>query len=85
MIKDGQLEIVDENGNKTLLEILFTYENEERKRQYVFCFEIDSPDEVMVFAYTDDGELFEVEDDEEYAEVEEVFNAYIEENEFQDK
>ena len=76
-IKDGQLQITDEQGNKTLLEILFTYENEERQRQYVFCYEKDSPDEVMVFAYTDDGELFEIEDDEEYAEVEEVFNTYI--------
>lgn len=84
-IKDGQIEVIDENGNKTLLEILFTYENEERKKQYVFCYEKDSPEDVMVFAYTDEGELFEIDDEEEYAEVEEVFNTYIDENEFQDK
>ena len=84
-LNDKQLVVTDEEGNEVLLEILFTYEHEERKKKYVFCFEQGNPDEVMVFEYTDDGELFEVTDDEEYEEVEEVFNAYIEENEFQDK
>ena len=34
------------------------------------------PDEVMVMRYTDDGELQNIEDDEEYNEILEVFNAY---------
>ena len=84
-INEKQLVVNDEEGNEVLLEILFTYEHEERKKQYVFCYEKDNPDEVMVFEYNDAGELLEVTDDEEYSEVEEVFNAYIDENEFQDK
>ena len=84
-LNDKQLVVTDEEGNEILFEILFTYEHEERGKKYVFCFEKDNPDEVMVFEYTDKGELFEVTDEEEYEEVEEVFNTYIEENEFQDK
>ena len=65
-LNEKELVVTDEDGNKVLLEILFTYEHEERGKKYVFCFEKDSPEEIMVFEYTDAGELFEVTDDEEY-------------------
>lgn len=80
-LNDHQLVVTDADGNEILLEILFTYENEERGKKYVFFYEKDNPDEIMVAEYTDEGELIEVEDDEEYAEAEEVFNSYIAENE----
>ena len=85
LMDEKQITIMDDEGNQRIMEILFTYEHEERGKKYVFCFEKGNPEEIMVFEYTDAGELFEVTDDEEYEEVEEVFNAYIEENEFQDK
>ena len=81
---DNRIVVVDEEGKEVALNILFTYENEQRNKKYVFVYEDDSPDDVMVFEYTDAGELLQVEDDEEYEEVEEVFNAYIEENEKED-
>ena len=34
----------------------------------------------MCMEYNDKGELFEIESDEEYEEVEEVFNAFMDEN-----
>ena len=71
-----QITIVDGEGKEHLMEILFTYDNEERGAKYVLFYEKDNPDEVIAMKYTDEGELIEIEDEEEYAEVEEVFQAY---------
>ena len=74
--EERQITVVDEKGNEHLMQILFTYDNEERKTSYVFFYSEDNPDEVMCMRYNDKGELEEIEDPDEYAEVEEVFNAY---------
>ena len=79
IIDDKQMTVTDEEGNVHLLEILFTYEHEERGKKYVFFYEKESPEEVIAMEYNDNGELFEIESDEEYEEVEEVFNAFMEE------
>lgn len=80
LLDEKQISIEDEEGNKHLMEILFTYEHPERKKKYVFIYEKDSPEEIMAFEYNDNGELLEIESDEEYEEVEEVFNAFMEEH-----
>lgn len=80
IIDDKQMTIKDEQGNEHLVEILFTYEHDERKKKYVFFYEKNNPEEVIAMEYNDDGELLEIESDEEYEEVEEVFNTFMEEN-----
>ena len=80
LIDEKQITIQDSDGNKHLMEILFTYEHEERKKKYVFLYEKDSPEEIIAMEYNDNGELFEIESDEEYEEVEEVFNAFVEDH-----
>ena len=81
MIEDEkQITIRDEEGNEHLMEILFTYEHDERKKKYVFLYNKETPEDVMCMEYNDRGELFEIESDEEYEEVEEVFNAFMDEN-----
>ena len=80
LMDEKQITIMDENGNQHVMEILFTYEHEERKKKYVFLYEKDNPEEIIAMEYNDKGELFEIESDEEYEEVEEVFNAFNEEN-----
>ena len=80
IIDDKQMTIRDDQGNEHLVEILFTYEHEARKKKYVFFYEKDNPEEVIAMEYTDDGELLEIESDEEYEEVEEVFNTFMEEH-----
>ena len=80
MITDEkQITIRDEEGNEHLMEILFTYEHDERGKKYVFLYTKDNQDEVIAMEYNDNGELFEIESDEEYEEVEEVFNAFMDE------
>ena len=80
IIDDKQMTIRDDQGNEHLVEILFTYEHDERKKKYVFFYEKDNPEEVIAMEYTDEGELLEIESDEEYEEVEEVFNTFVEEH-----
>lgn len=78
-MEDNKITIIDSDGNEHLMEILFTYENEHRNKKYVFFYEPGNEEEIIVRIYNDEGELFEIDDDEEYGEVEEVFNAFNEE------
>lgn len=80
LLDEKQITIQDSEGNQHLMEILFTYEHEERGKKYVFLYEKDNPEEIIAMEYNDDGELFEIESDEEYEEVEEVFNAFMEDH-----
>lgn len=82
--KDNLIIIKDDSGIETEMEILFTYENEERKKSYVFFFDPNDEENVICMSYNDNGELFEIEDDEEYEEIEEVFAAYNEDPKIQE-
>lgn len=82
--KDNQMVITDDQGNEHLMTVLFTYEHEERQKKYVFFFDEADPDNVIAMIYNDEGELFDIEDDDEYAEIEEVFNAYNEDPKIQE-
>ena len=77
---ETQMVVADNEGKEHLMQILFTYENEERNANYVFFYDTEDKEEnVIVMRYIGDlanGELEPIEDDEEYDEVEEVFNAW---------
>ena len=67
---ENQMVVTDAEGKEHLMNILFTYDNEERKASYVFFYDSEDPNEdVIVMRYTKDGELEPIEDDEEYDEV----------------
>ena len=85
MIFDDEMIITNEKGEEKVMKILFTYESEERGKEYVFLHEKDDEDNVLVFAVNEKDEtLEEIEDDEEYAEAEEVFNAYMSDEKIQE-
>ena len=85
MILDDEMVITNESGEEKVMKILFTYESEQRQKEYVFLYEKDNEDNVLVFAVNKDGEsLEEIEDDEEYAEAKEVFNAYMNDEKIQE-
>ena len=74
---EKQMVVTDNEGKEHLMQILFTYDNEERGTSYVFFYDTeDQSEEVVVMRYLESGELEPIEDDEEYDEVEEVFNAW---------
>ena len=82
---ENQMVVTDAEGKEHLMNILFTYDNEERKASYVFFYDSEDPNEdVIVMRYTKDGEREPIEDDEEYDEVEEVYNAWSEDPKIQE-
>ena len=85
MILDDEMIITNENGEEKVMKILFSYESEQRGKEYVFLFENDDEENVLVFSVNaEDNSLEEIEDDEEYAEAEEVFNAYMNDEKIQE-
>ena len=82
---ENQMVVTDAEGKEHLMNILFTYDNEERKASYVFFYDSEDPNEdVIVMRYLENGELEPIEDDEEYDEVEEVYNAWSEDPKIQE-
>lgn len=75
-INDDQIKIYDEEGKEYLFNILFTYENEERGAEYCFIYDPSTPDDIIVMRYNEEHELFEVTDEEELEEAQEVLSAF---------
>ncbi|MDO4680273.1 MAG: DUF1292 domain-containing protein [Aerococcus sp.] len=84
---ENLITLIDEEGNETLYEILFTFHSDDYNRSYVLLVPAETNDneEVIVeaYAYTeqedsdDFGELEEIESDEEWDMVEEVLGTYL--------
>lgn len=84
-LENNEMLITDESGKEHVMKILFTYDNEQRGKSYVFLYEENDEDNVLAFSYDEKTkELNEIEDDEEYKEVEEVFNAFNEDPKLQE-
>lgn len=82
--KENQMVVTDSEGKEHLMQILFTYDHEERKTSYVFFYDTEDPEqEVIVMRYYENGEL-EAIDEEEFEEVEEVFAAWQEDPKIQE-
>lgn len=86
---DGQLTVIDAEGNEKLCQILFTCESEEFGKKYVVFYPIESMDDdeseqiqLMAASYVENedgtGELSEVETDEEWAFLENAVAQYEE-------
>ena len=85
---ETQMVVVDDKNQEHLMQILFTSENEERNAKYVFFYDTEDPEQnVIVMRYIGDlasGELEPITDEEEFDEVEEVFNAWQEDPKIQE-
>lgn len=78
MLEEKRIVIIDENDKEIEMEILFTFDSEEYKRQYVLYINPeDESGEVFVSGYTDEGELLEITDEKEWEMIEEVFEAFV--------
>ncbi len=78
--------LIDEDGNEELFEILLTFESDEFEKSYVLVYPTSSEEEeleIFAFSYIEeegglDGNLSQVETDEEWEMIEEVLGAFIE-------
>ncbi|MDM8156195.1 DUF1292 domain-containing protein [Amedibacillus dolichus] len=82
MLDSNSLYVTDENGNEKRMTILFTFESEDYQRKYVVFEDPDAEDgEVFASAYDDAGNLLPIDSDEEWAMIEEVIGAFVEDEE----
>ena len=84
-MEENSIVVIDESGKEINMEIVFTYEDEESGKNYVFYFDPSQEDgEVFVSCYDPEGNLSPVEDPEEWKKLEVIFEDYVlthEENE----
>lgn len=84
---EGQLTIIDAEGNEKLCQILFTIDSEEFNKKYVVFYPLESLEEddseqiaLMAAIYTEkedgNGELSEIETDEEWQMLEDAVADY---------
>ena len=92
---EGQLTIIDNEGNERLCQILFTLESEEFGKKYVIFYPIEQLDgeddeqvQLMAASFTEgedgNGELHEIETDEEWALIEDAVAEFEESMEAQE-
>lgn len=82
LLDERTLIVIDEQGVEHAMEILFTFHDDSRNKDYVLYIDPeDMEGEVFVSRFTDDGFLEDIEDDTEWEMIEEVFNAFVFQNE----
>ena len=82
MLDSNSLYVKDENGKEKRFIILFTFDNESTQKQYVVYQDPDGKTEdVYASIYDDQGNLYPIEDEEEWDMVEEVINTFVEDEE----
>jgi len=82
-MENKTLRVVDEQGNEFDYEIILTFKSDETEKSYVIYKEPGDTDEVFAASFDeeekDGGQLTPIETDEEWDMVEEVLNAFLEE------
>ncbi len=82
MIDSNKILIQEDDGTEVEMEILFTFESDEGVSYVLFTDPKIEEGEVYACRYDEDGNLIPVEDEDEWAMVEEVFNTFIEDEDF---
>ncbi len=78
MLDEKKIIIIDENDNEIEMEILFTFADENRGKNYVLYIDPNNETgEVLVSSYTEEGTLEDITDEDEWAMIEEVFNTFV--------
>lgn len=73
-MENNKIYITDENGKEIEMNILFTFDANEKN--YVVVYETNNEDDLYALTYDEDGNLFVVEDEEELEMVQEVIDAF---------
>jgi len=80
-MEENKIVVTDESGKEYEMTILFTYEDVENVKKYVFYYDEKAEEgEVFVSGYNDAGELIPVEDDAEWTMLNKVLEEWQLEN-----
>lgn len=83
-LKDDEIMIEDDQGQQTIYKILFTYTHDERKKNYLFAYLENSPDDVYIFSYDEINHSLEaVSDEEEFDECNEILSEFLKDEEIE--
>lgn len=77
-MKEDSIYIIDDQGKEIQMKIYLTFDANDK--QYVVVYEEGNEENLYPFIYDNDGNLYQVEDEEELQLIEEVVAAYEEEN-----
>jgi uncharacterized protein YrzB (UPF0473 family) len=84
-MEDKRLFIQDEQGNEIEYEIVLTFTHPDTSISYVVYRDLDDEEDVYVARYTEtspqEGTLLDVETDEEYDMIQEVLDAFFQDEE----
>lgn len=83
--ENDKIIFVDDEGNRTELLIYFTYKSEERNKKYVVFYDPMMPEELIAGIINDDGTISDIEDDDEYDELDKIIVEYEEEHQNSEK
>lgn len=84
-MEDNKIIVTDGDGKDYEMTILFTYEDDESAKKYVFYFDEKADEgEVFVSGYTEAGELIPVEDEAEWAMLNKVLEDWQKDNDDED-
>lgn len=85
-LKENQLTVIDENGNETLCQILFTFQSEKTGKKFVVFYpmsELENDENVIELSaalYTEgadgNGELEEITEDADWEEIEDAIQQF---------
>ena len=74
--------ITDENGQEKEVEIILTFEDDKNKKKDVLFTDANTDDgNVYAYSYDEDGNMIDIEDEEEWNMCQEVLGAFLEEDE----
>ena len=76
-MSEDSIVITDDNGKEVEMKIYLTFEANDKK--YVVVYAKENEDDLYSFVYDDNGNLYQIESDEELQMVSEVVGAYEEE------
>lgn len=83
-MEDSKLIVVDDQGNELEMEILFTFADDQKNKNYVVYFDPkEANEEYTLYAsiYDEEGHLTPIEADEEWKMIEEVIETFMSEQE----
>lgn len=75
--KKDTMTIVNEDGVEIEVEVIMTFTSPDGEKNFVLIGDPDDPDVVYPFTYTEDGEMEEVTDPDDFELCSEVYNAYF--------
>ena len=78
--KFDTIEVEDENGNKKNLTIYFTYHSDNFDKDYVILYDPEDQDSLLACSFDEEGNLFEIESEEEYKELDEIIDEFQDNN-----